>query len=126
MPKLPECDRCQLSAHSNYLVCAIHPEGPEGNECLDFAPVAGSEEQWQPLGGSYYNGELICDWTHYLTTQERLELLDTHPLFTGLCPNCEVPIRETTPPRVHWDCPECGWLDDVRFVPTRKAIRLIR
>jgi len=41
-----------------------------------------------------------------------LELLDTHPLFTGLCPQCEHPFPKYERPPVHWDCAECGWMDD--------------
>ena len=36
-------------------------------------------EQFEPLGGAYYDGELILQPTHYLTTAERLEMLETHP-----------------------------------------------
>ena len=114
LKKLPDCHRCQLYAHSEFLVCGVYPYGPIGDECPDYAPVTGAiaEQQWEPLGARYYNDELILDWPNYLTTEERLELLDTHPLFTGRCPNCEMPITETTPPRVHWDCEECSWKDD--------------
>jgi hypothetical protein len=61
MPKLPECDRCQLYAYNPHLVCAVHPTGVEGNHCPDFEPDpnAQPDEQWEPLGASYYNGELI-------------------------------------------------------------------
>jgi len=37
MPKISDCDRCLNNAHSNYLVCAIHPDGVDGNSCPDFA-----------------------------------------------------------------------------------------
>jgi hypothetical protein len=61
MPKLPECDRCLLYARNPYLVCAVHPTGPNTNTCPDFRenPDAQPEELWEPEGASYYNGELI-------------------------------------------------------------------
>ena len=43
---------------------------------------------------------------------QQLELLDTHPLFTGRCPQCEMTYPQYETPPVHWDCPECGWMDD--------------
>ena len=46
------------------------------------------------------------------TDEEKLALLDWHPMFTGRCPNCEMPLHQTDPPRVHWDCEHCGWVDD--------------
>jgi hypothetical protein len=112
--KLPECDRCQRYSHSPYLVCAIHPSGPVGESCLDFAPVVGAlntdDDLWQPVGASTYAGELVPDVSHYLTTEERWELIETHPLFTGHCPSCGAEFDERE--RVYFDCESCGWKDD--------------
>lgn len=118
MPKLPECDRCQLCAHDPHLVCAIHPEGVTGDRCLDFAidPTLSDLEdlqQWEPVGASYYNGELILQPQQRFDLEEKLMMLDWHPLFTGRCPNCDRPIHQTEPLRVHWDCQACGWKDDL-------------
>lgn len=114
MPKLPECNYCQLYAHSSYLVCAIHPSGPSTPECLDFAPVPSlqAQELWEPEGASYYGGELILNRPSRWTPDEQLELLDTHPLFTGRCPECGWQFSQVATQLIHWDCPECGWKDD--------------
>lgn len=61
---------------------------------------------------AFYNGDHIAPILDRLTIEQKLELLDWHPIFTGRCPNCEMLIRETTPTRVHWDCGECDWKDD--------------
>jgi hypothetical protein len=45
-----------------------------------------NEKLWEPEGASYYNGELILQPQQCWTLKEQLELLDTHPLFTGKCP----------------------------------------
>jgi hypothetical protein len=81
MSKTDECDRCQrfsgyLSAE--FLVCAIHPLGPAQSPCPDFAQAVG---QWEPLGAAYYDGELVLQPEHYLTTEERWNILNTHLLF---------------------------------------------
>jgi len=140
--RLPECDRCLLCAHEPFLVCAVHPYGPEGDSCLDFRPdpelegkrfidFLGLGEQrddelynnpcdldsdgqlWEPEGVSYYNGELILQSQPRWTQEEQLELLDMHPLFTGKCPQCGYQFeRDYTACCVHWDCPKCGWMDD--------------
>lgn len=120
MPKLDCCDRCHFYSHSLYMVCAVHPDGVEGDTCLDFRPdperledeALAFYDPWQPEGASYYGDELVVEPVQRLTNAQRLELLDSHPLFTGRCPNCEMPIRQTEPPRVHWDCGHCGWKDD--------------
>jgi hypothetical protein len=57
-----------------------------GDPCPDFTEVI---EEGVPVGGAYYNGVLVLDTPAYLTTEERLELIDTHPLFTGVCPKCK-------------------------------------
>ena len=115
MPKLPCCDRCKFYAHSPYMVCAINPYGVAGDECSDFNPSAGPvsndddplswyNDVWEPVGASYYGDELVLSPVQQLTLEQRLTLLDWHPIFTGRCPNCEHPIRQSEPARVHWDC----------------------
>ena len=59
-----------------------------------------------------YDGYPIVTPIQRWTTVQKLELLDTHPMFTGRCPNCEIPMLQTEPPRLHWDCERCGWVDD--------------
>ena len=59
-----------------------------------------------------YDGHPIVTPIQRWTMVQKMELLDTHPLFTGRCPNCEIPMQETEPPRVHWDCTRCDWVDD--------------
>nr|WP_290222520.1 hypothetical protein [Trichocoleus desertorum] len=110
--KLPECDRCIFYAHTLFLVCTTHPEGVSSNSCLDFQrdPVA-EAERWEPEGASYYNAELIITPQQRWSCLEKLALFDTHPLFTGRCPQCETSIAPETL-RVHWDCKYCGWTDD--------------
>jgi hypothetical protein len=114
MPKLSECNHCLLYSHNPHLLCAVHPYGVDGNSCLDFRlnPNAEPEELWEPQGASYYNGELILQPKQHLTTEEKLQLLDTHPLFTGCCPSCDYQFPSHIPELVHFDCPRCGWIDD--------------
>ena len=125
MPKIPDCDRCQFYAHSCDFVCAVHPFGIDSDACLDFRPDPNvdADELWEPEGARFINGELVIERepfyydcsapvSNYLTPEEKLELLDTHPLFTGRCPRCEMPYPRYEKPPVHWDCNQCGWVDD--------------
>lgn len=122
MKKLDICDHCLFCAHTPHLVCAVHPSGVAGDECLDFRHSPDNDptlafyepvEEWQPLGAATYGDEVVrCSSVKRFTDEQRLELLDTHPLFTGRCPNCEMPLHEREPARVHWDCEHCGWMDD--------------
>lgn len=114
MPKIPDCDHCQLYAYNPYLICAVHPDGVEGDSCLDFRPRPGmeTEELWTPDGATYYNGELVPLPKRTLTREEQWTILDTHPLFTNKCPECGYRFNPNDPPPVHWDCPDCGWVDD--------------
>lgn len=142
MPKIPECDRCLFCAHDCHIVCAIHPAGPGGDSCIDFRSNPDLEgkrfvdflglelqqgddepfsnpfdpdpdgELWEPSGASYYNGELILQPRQRWTRKEQMELLDTHPMFTGKCPSCGALFDRDYTARVHWDCLECGWMDD--------------
>jgi len=126
MPKIPDCDRCQFYAHSCDLICAVHPFGidSDSDACLDFRPDPNAqvEELWEPEGTRFVDGELVIarelfyydcySVNDYLTPQEKLELLDTHPMFTGRCPQCEMPYPQYDSLPVHWDCNQCGWVDD--------------
>jgi hypothetical protein len=126
--KLPECDRCWFNAGSPYLCCSVHPTGMQSDRCPDFredaaaahqhreflslAWVTASEQgQWEPEGASYYGNELVINTEQRWNREQKLALLDWHPLFTGRCPSCEVTLLETAPPRLYWDC-ACGWRDD--------------
>lgn len=113
MPKISDCDRCLLYAHNPHLICAVHPQGVEGNDCLDFRanPDFEKQELWSPKGYYFYDNNLVKNSSKY-TQIEQLEILDSHPYFTGFCPNCKYHFDLTNPPLVHWDCPNCGWIDD--------------
>ncbi len=106
--------RCLLYARNPHLICAVHPAGPNTDTCPDFRenPNTASEDLWEPEGASYYNGELILQPRQRWTLEQQLELLDTHPLFTGRCPRCEMTYPQYETPPVHWNCSACGWIDD--------------
>lgn len=70
------------------------------------------EELWEPEGATYYAGELILQPQKRWTRQEQLELLDTHPMFTGCCPECSYKFSTDNPPQVQWDCLNCTWKDN--------------
>jgi|GEM_PF-2116667 len=65
------------------------------------------QDNWSPPGTAYYNGELILLPPQRLIPQQQLEALDWHPVFTGRCPNCELPM--SLPSTLgQWHC-ERGW-----------------
>jgi hypothetical protein len=116
MAKTEDCDRCQMFSGycgTKFLVCAVHPSGPSETPCPDFAEVMG---QWEPLGSAHYDGRLVPQPEHYLTTAERLEILETHPLFTGVCPDCGGAIASHPESAgeglFHHDCDRCRWKDE--------------
>jgi hypothetical protein len=111
--KIPDCDRCLLYAHNPHIICTIHPYGVDTDECADFRPNPNikPEEQWSPEGYSWYDGELIPNRPSRYTQEEQLEILDTHPCFTGICPNCGYRFNPNNR-IVHYDCPVCNFVDD--------------
>lgn len=88
------------------------PENTDADEAYSnpYSPNP-DEDQWEPDGASYYNGELILQ-PKQMTREEQLWLLDNHPLFTGVCPACKYHFPQTNFHIVHFDCPNCGWVDD--------------
>lgn len=113
MPKIPECDHCSFNAHNPHIVCAVHPNGVESEKSMDFRQDSNAkkEEQWSPQGYSWFDGELIPNRPSRYTLQEQLEILDTHPLFTDVCPKCRYEFDRDNLP-IHFDCPECEFVDD--------------
>ena len=69
------------------------------------------EDLWEPEGASYYAGKLILQPEQRWTREEQLELLGTHPIFTGRCPDCHRQFAQHEKPPVHWDC-VCGSIGD--------------
>lgn len=113
MPKIPDCDYCSLYARNPHLVCAVHPDGVNTDSCIDFRPdpKIKEEEQWCVEGYSWYGDELIPNQSSKYTSEEQLEILDTHPFFTGLCPDCGYGFSKNKQ-IVHYDCPVCDFVDD--------------
>ena len=113
MPKIDLCNRCILYARNPHLVCSVHPDGIDTDTCIDFRPDPNikEEEQWCPSGYSWYGGELIPNRPSCYTQDEQLEMLDNHPFFTGVCPNCSYKFNKNNLP-VHYDCPVCDFVDD--------------
>jgi hypothetical protein len=74
MKKLPECERCHFNAHSPHTVCAVHPFGVDGDNCLDFRedPNVEPEELWEPEGASYIDDELVLERSYYNGEEIRL------------------------------------------------------
>jgi hypothetical protein len=106
----------------------VHPLGVQSDRCPDFREDAAVADQhrefmalewvadggkglWEPDGASYYGDELVSNTEQRWNREQKLALLDWHPMFTGRCPHCEVPLLQTESPRVYWDC-ACGWRDD--------------
>ena len=128
MPKIPDCAHEERVNLSLSLICSqpplsllfmlmvsrAHREADRARDrCLDFRPDPNftEEEQWSPEGYSWYDDELIPNRPSRYTSEEQLEILDTHPFFTGVCPQCRHKFEQDNLP-VHFDCPNCGWIDD--------------
>jgi hypothetical protein len=60
-----------------------------------------------------YGGNRIPAPRHQRSPEEQLALLDWHPIFTGRCPNCEVPIVQELSIREPWRCGSCGLREGV-------------
>jgi predicted RNA-binding Zn-ribbon protein involved in translation (DUF1610 family) len=112
MSKHEECDRCEhYSGYEgkSFLVCAMHPAGPEQIPCPDWDLV---EDDWVPFGAAYVGGELVLTQAHFLEACERNIEIMIHPRFTGRCPECGNEFDRCRSPHSYWDCDICGWMDD--------------
>jgi len=68
--------------------------------------VQEEDEPWLPDSSGWYAGEPIAKPSYTLTTQEQMDLLELHLLFTGCCP-------------------QCGWEFDRRNLPAVQQLDLV-
>ncbi|MBD2103759.1 hypothetical protein [Leptolyngbya sp. FACHB-261] len=110
--RLPECALCLFNTGNPFLFCSVHPQGLTENTCLDFRPDPGLPVE--PGSGKFEEeqdeGELMGCEDHWAQVQ-KLERLNSHPMFTGQCPDCGYEFSPVMHPDVYWDCLECGWAD---------------
>jgi len=120
LSEIPARGRCTFNTRNPHLPCAVHPCKIMHAQCPDFELDTSlpAGEWWEPEGASYYGGELVIEPIQHWTRGQKIALLDWHPMFTGRCPDCErtlrgaeLPLMQTHPARVYWDC-QCGWRDD--------------
>lgn len=134
--KLPECDCCQFYTGSTLLPCPVHPSGVKQDQCLDFREDETAARRWKEFLGldwvskvgpenenlwhnslgqqeseesSYYNGESITSSKQQWSREQQAHLLDWHPIFTGRCPDCEMPMKQPDLKR-DWICSNCDWV----------------
>jgi hypothetical protein len=94
------------SSHNGHSVAAA------GVNSLDFKPT--------PIQASSSHSSLnrysVAEFLSQATSIEELQVLQRHPFFTGSCPKCLHQFKDINSPPVYWDCPECGWQDDLSTV----------
>jgi hypothetical protein len=71
---------------------------------------------WCVLMATTMPDPIIHPLTHVLarlSRSEQLQVMQTHPLFTGKCPCCGTSISTTVQSTHQLNCHSCGWVDDV-------------
>ena len=77
----------------------------DSNDKVD--PNISENEQHNLLGYSWYGDELIANRKSRYTKDEQMKILDTHPFFTGLCPDCGYKFEKNSG-SVSYKCLVCG------------------
>lgn len=80
MSKIP-CAKCRFYSGNHYLICAVVPGGPDGQECNHFEEGSDNEPK------------------------KELELLDYSLIFSDFCPQCGYMFQRDCTSLVHRDCP---------------------
>ncbi|MGB3311211.1 MAG: DUF6464 family protein [Nodosilinea sp.] len=58
-----QCRSCGFNARSPYLVCAVHPTGPEQRQCPDFESLTPAA---QPCSGNAAKAPAVAEaWTSF-------------------------------------------------------------
>ena len=64
----------------------------------------------------------VIEFITQATNIEDLRVLHDHPFFTGICPHCQYSFPPSGSPPAYWDCPKCGWKDDLSSIIPIKTI----
>jgi len=88
MNRILQCDRCQFNAHSKYLICAVHPDGVDGDRCPDFLLDPNVVELWSPIGFTFIDEQLFrkpvvypVDFEPRLQRSRQWEILESSILY---------------------------------------------
>ncbi len=76
-----------------------------------------------PLGDGKARRYSVAEFLSQATNIEELRVLHDHPFFTGACPRCRHQFKDAVAPPTYWDCPKCGWVDDLAAVMPQAKIR---
>lgn len=55
----------------------------------------------------------VASFLAQVNSLEELKALESHPFFTGQCPQCGTAYQNEGQLPVYWDCRSCGWKDDL-------------
>ena len=106
MAEFPEYNSHPLQTDRESLIWSAR------DSCLENRRNPNPEKLEFEEGTSYYDGQLIRRPRGRWTREEKLWLLDNHPMFTGRCPACDYQWARDDYPTVEWQCPACGAGDD--------------
>ncbi|MCG9889902.1 MAG: hypothetical protein MH252_02355 [Thermosynechococcaceae cyanobacterium MS004] len=64
----------------------------------------------------------VAEFLSQATDIKDLQVLQRHPFVTGACPKCGHSFKNSATPPKYWDCPKCGWKDDLSSAIPRNKI----
>lgn len=64
----------------------------------------------------------VAEFLSQATDIKDLQILQRHPFVTGACPKCGHSFKNSATPPKYWDCPKCGWKDDLSSAIPRNKI----
>ena len=89
-------------------------------------PITPPERSPSPFIPSKSGGKVrrysVAEFLSQATNIEELKVLQDHPFFTGSCPRCRHQFKDAIAPPIYWDCPKCGWTDDLAAVMPQAKI----
>ena len=76
-----------------------------------------------PLDHDQQNRYSVAEYLSQVSDIEDLAVLEDHPFFTAVCPKCRHGYSNLKHPPLFWDCPACGWRDDLSQKVPRHKLR---
>jgi hypothetical protein len=131
---LPDSDSATMSGSkqsrpsSTLQPSASHPGAGRLVRPIEASPEQPSPSSSEPSSSKSSSGESrrdrysVAEFLAQSTNIKDLSILQNHPFVTGLCPQCRYQFKESSPPPTYWDCPQCGWKDDLSAVVSSEKI----
>lgn len=96
--------------------------GPELQSSSKRSRSAEQSDSASSSNSAGQNRYSVAEFLSQTASIKDLKILADHPFVTGVCPQCRHKFEDVDVVLVYWDCPQCGWKDNLSALVPRTKI----